>query len=95
MLFLEKLLLVNGATFKIESSTSSPVLGPLTGVCDYLSLTLGWESLWSGDGHCRGYLNTARTVALPCLGSGLGGTERDGPAKAQHRAEVLGIVWQW
>ena len=42
------------------------------------SLSLGPESLWSGAGHCRSYLHTARLVAVPWMGSGqecIGGGE--------------------
>ena len=45
-----------------------------TGVCGYLLLSLGHESLWSGIGLCQHCLHTASHVALyPMLQTGLSG----------------------
>lgn len=51
-----------------QLSDANPLLGPLTGVCPYLSLSLGQESLWSCVGHSGDCLHTARPVALPSVG---------------------------
>ena len=35
-----------------------------SGVCGYLPLSLGQDSLWSGVGPCMGYLHSARLLVL-------------------------------
>ena len=67
-----------------------PKLGSLTSLCGYISLSQEHESLWNGDGCCKGYLYTARPVALPYMGSGLRSIVKDRYANTQHRVEVVG-----
>ena len=61
-----------------------PKLGSLTSLCGYISLSQEHESLWNGDGCCKGYLYTARPVALPYMDSGQECVE-DRSANAHHR----------
>ena len=59
-----------------QVSVASPCQGLcFTGVCSNLSLSLGL-SPFGGAGHCRGYLHTARPVALPSMDGGQSLVER-------------------
>ena len=70
VLYPEKLSLVSGVC--IQTRCLSPVhcLGhSLTGVCSYLPLPPGQQSLWNGAGSCWSCLHAASLVTLLWMGS--------------------------